>query len=147
MQELVPGYLFLLGSKKKKKKSAQELTADEVRERQQRLAHMRAVMLRHQDKAKHLAKVKSKAYHRKGKRAAQLQVPTGLVARAARGRPRPRLLVCRIWGALAAQSLASGCPVSMPACFKKVTRVSEPPGGVPDQHVGEEPGGKHAAWL
>ena len=55
----------------------QELTAEQVRERQQRLAHMRAVMLRHQDRAKHLAKIKSKDYHRRGKRAAKLQVCSG----------------------------------------------------------------------
>ena len=66
----------------------QELTAEQVRERQQRLAHMRAVMLRHQEKAKHLAKIKSKDYHRRGKRAAQLQVLSGL---------RGLDSVCRIW--------------------------------------------------
>ena len=47
----------------------QALTAEEVRERQQRLAKLRAVMLRHQDRARHLAKIKSKDHHRRSKRA------------------------------------------------------------------------------
>eukprot|EP00252_Welwitschia_mirabilis_P010496 TRINITY_DN2378_c0_g1_i2.p1 TRINITY_DN2378_c0_g1~~TRINITY_DN2378_c0_g1_i2.p1 ORF type:complete len:1024 (+),score=313.79 TRINITY_DN2378_c0_g1_i2:359-3430(+) len=41
-----------------------QVTVDEVKERQNRLAKMRSLLFRHELKAKHLKKIKSKTYHR-----------------------------------------------------------------------------------
>ncbi|KAK9812342.1 hypothetical protein WJX73_003829 [Symbiochloris irregularis] len=47
------------------------LTVEEVRARQQALARMRSLLLRHADKARHLKKIKSKDFHRRTIRAAK----------------------------------------------------------------------------
>jgi U3 small nucleolar RNA-associated protein 14 len=41
-----------------------QLTVEEVRKRQERLAKMRNLLFRHEAKAKRLKKIKSKTYHR-----------------------------------------------------------------------------------
>jgi len=41
-----------------------QVSIEDVRERQNRLAKMRSLLFRHEMKAKHIKKIKSKAYHR-----------------------------------------------------------------------------------
>ncbi|MEW5305610.1 MAG: hypothetical protein WDW36_008141 [Sanguina aurantia] len=50
---------------------AKSLTAEEARERRQRLAKMRALLFHHEIKAKRMAAIKSKEYHRQASRAAK----------------------------------------------------------------------------
>ena len=49
------------------------LSAEEAQDRQNALARMRSLLLRHGDKARHLKKIKSKDYHRRTNRAAKLK--------------------------------------------------------------------------
>lgn len=44
--------------------NAWQVSIDEVKERQNRLAKMRSLLFRHEMKAKHIKKIKSKTYHR-----------------------------------------------------------------------------------
>lgn len=41
-----------------------QISVEEVKERQDRLAKMRSLLFRHELKAKHIKKIKSKSYHR-----------------------------------------------------------------------------------
>jgi hypothetical protein len=57
----------------------QALTVEEARERQNRLAKMRALLFYHELKAKRLKKIKSKEYRRKLKKAGQWRAWGGVV--------------------------------------------------------------------
>lgn len=52
----------------------QAVSAEEVAQRRSELAKMRSLMFKHEEKARHLAKIKSKDYHRRSNRAARRKV-------------------------------------------------------------------------
>eukprot|EP00873_Tetraselmis_striata_P003871 jgi/Tetstr1/424135/TSEL_014744.t1 len=54
-----------------------KLTVEEAQERRAKLAQMRALLFYHETKAKHLKKIKSKAYHRKLKKSAKHKAGLG----------------------------------------------------------------------
>lgn len=55
-----------------------KVSIEEVRERQKRLAKMRSLLFRHEMKAKHVKKIKSKTYHRILKKEKQKAVSAGM---------------------------------------------------------------------
>lgn len=52
----------------------QALTVEEAQERRERLAKMRSLLFAHEQKAKRLKAIKSKAFHRHAKHAAKMKV-------------------------------------------------------------------------
>ena len=66
----------------------QTISADDVEKRRNELAKMRSLMYKHESKQKHMAKIKSKDYHRRQKKSARLQVgctPTKVLTISSRG--------------------------------------------------------------
>ena len=54
--------------------SVQALSAEEVAKRRDELAKMRSLLFKHEEKSRHMAKIKSKDYHRRLKKAARNKV-------------------------------------------------------------------------
>lgn len=52
----------------------QAVTAEDLAKRRDELAKMRSLLFRHEEKSRHLAKIKSKDYHRRMKKSARLKV-------------------------------------------------------------------------
>lgn len=50
------------------------MSAEELSKRRDELAKMRSLLFKHEEKARHLAKIKSKDYHRRMNRAARRKV-------------------------------------------------------------------------
>ena len=52
----------------------QAVNAEDMQQRREALAKMRSLLFKHEEKSRHLAKIKSKAYHRRSNKAARLKV-------------------------------------------------------------------------
>ena len=51
----------------------QAVSAEDLAKRRDELAKMRSLLFRHEEKAKHMSKIKSKDYHRRMKKSARLK--------------------------------------------------------------------------
>ena len=51
----------------------QAVSAEDLAKRREELARMRSLLFRHEEKAKHMSKIKSKDYHRRMKKSARLK--------------------------------------------------------------------------
>ena len=51
----------------------QAVTAEDLAKRKDELAKMRSLLFRHEEKSRHMAKIKSKDYHRRMKKSARLK--------------------------------------------------------------------------